>query len=355
MKLFSSVIKWIGMAALVVLALFILLLAFLSFTEYSPEDVENVDFTPGNTALSADGELTVFSWNIGYSGLGKNEEFVMDGGKVSWPAKEDVGSYLEGIKSVLAENTADIYLLQEVDKNSARSYGVDEREAISDVLGPGYAFAPNYSCLFVPLPVPVPGRVESGLATFTGLAVEEAQRIQLPIPFKWPLRTANLKRCLLVERIELSGSDKELVVVNLHLEAYDDGEGKLAQTKMMMELLTKEYAEGNYVIAGGDWNQTFPDIDHSVVPVLDDSFWMPGVLDAATLPDGWQYVCDKSVPSCRLLNMPYSGDPKTTQYYIIDGFLLSPNVELVSVDTLEEHDFQFSDHEPVVMKVKLAG
>ena len=50
--------------------------------------------------------------------------------------------------------------------------------------------------------------------------------MQLPCPFSWPTRIANLKRCLLVERIPIADSDKELVLVNLHLEAYDDGEGK---------------------------------------------------------------------------------------------------------------------------------
>jgi len=45
------------------------------------------------------------------------------------------------------------------------------------------------------------------------------------------------------------------VLVNLHLEAYDSGEGKIAQTKLLVEFLEQEYAKGNYVIAGGDFNQ----------------------------------------------------------------------------------------------------
>ena len=38
-----------------------------------------------------------------------------------------------------------------------------------------------------------------------------------------------------------------LVAVNLHLEAYDDGEGKAAQTAMLFDILEEEYAKGNYV------------------------------------------------------------------------------------------------------------
>ena len=89
----------------------------------------------------------------------------------------------------------------------------------------------------------------------------QAQRQSLPVPFKWPIRVANLKRCLLVERFTVADSGRELVLINLHLEAYDDGEGKAAQTKMLREFLQAEYEKGNYVIAGGDFNQTFPGPD----------------------------------------------------------------------------------------------
>lgn len=43
--------------------------------------------------------------------------------------------------------------------------------------------------------------------------------------------------------------------------AYDDGEGKLAQTKMLSDLLQKEVEKGNYVIAAGDFNQSFSNVD----------------------------------------------------------------------------------------------
>ena len=43
------------------------------------------------------------------------------------------------------------------------------------------------------------------------------------------------------------------MVFNLHLEAYDNGEGKIAQSKKLADVLSQEYAKGNYVIAGGDF------------------------------------------------------------------------------------------------------
>ena len=47
-------------------------------------------------------------------------------------------------------------------------------------------------------------------------------------------------------------------------------------------------------------------------------------------------------------------DTENTQHYVIDGFILSPNVELVSVNTLDE-GFTYSDHNPVKLQVKLSS
>ena len=41
-------------------------------------------------------------------------------------------------------------------------------------------------------------------------------------------------------RTKVKGTDKELVYINLHLEAYDSGAGKVAQTKALNKLLKQE-------------------------------------------------------------------------------------------------------------------
>jgi hypothetical protein len=41
-----------------------------------------------------------------------------------------------------------------------------------------------------------------------------------------------------------------------------------------------------------------------------------------------------------------------TQYYVIDGFILSPNVELKNVETMDL-GFANSDHNPVLINVSL--
>ena len=76
------------------------------------------------------------------------------------------------------------------------------------------------------------------------------------------------------------------------------------------------------------------------------------MLDENLLPDGWTLAYDLDTPSCRLLNQPYAKDDENTQHYVIDGFILSPNVVLTDVQTLGL-DFGSSDHNPVFINVKL--
>ena len=161
-----------------------------------------------------------------------------------------------------------------------------------------------------------------------------------------------MKRCLLVNYLPIEGTNKQLVMVDLHLEAYDSGEGKIAQTKQLMGFLQKEYEKGNYVIAGGDFNQVFPG-SLELYPNTHPDLWLPGVLEEASLPEGFQFAYDLTTPSCRLLNQPYDpSDTVNTQYYVIDGFILSPNVQLDEVKVLDE-GFANSDHNPVQLQVTL--
>ena len=351
-KVFKIVLIVLGAVLLLAAGLIL----WLSVCEFKPADVTDVKVESnsqvGEFSPFLDQELTVISWNIGYAGLGKDSDFFMDGGEnVSSADQDTVTASLLGIYKQLytGDNQAGIYMLQEVDKNSARTYGMDE----SDCLGIyNSTYALNYSCPFVPYPLPPIGRVNSGLLTTTMYDIDSSERISLPCPFDWPVSTANLKRCLLVSYLPIEGSSSKLVIVNLHLEAYDDGEGKIAQTKQLRECIQSEYEKGNYVIAGGDFNQVFPG-GIEKYPNEHPELWEPGIITEDIMPEGWSLAYDLETPSCRLLNQPYDPeDIENTQYYVIDGFIISPNVELISVETLDA-GFEFADHNPVQLKVKL--
>lgn len=330
--------------------------AYLTLTEYKPRTEEVLPCEAGaKEELVPNASFTALSFNIGYGGLGAESDFFMDGGKDVRPGSAGVvEKNLAGIESILTKENADFYLLQEVDLSSRRSYGIDEAARLRAGRAMDAAFALNYSCNYVPFPLPAIGRVQSGLYTMSRYefgGAEAAVRQALPNPFRWPLRTANLKRCLLVTRMAVQGEKKELVLVNLHLEAYDDGTGKAAQTARLMNFLEAEYGKGNYVVAGGDFNCSFPVVDPQDWPIVTEGSYVPGVIGADALPGGFQWAVDPAAPTCRLLDKPL-GAPGETQVYVIDGFILSPNVELMEVRTLDE-GFLYSDHNPVLLRARL--
>lgn len=328
------------------------LITWLSIKEYKPEAEEpiSVNETEGNEIIEKDESIDILSWNIGFGGLGKDSDFFMDGGKKVKAADEDtVNKYLNGINEYIESADPDLIMLQEVDIDSSRTYGIDETKLLAKG---NNVHAYNYSCPFVPYPVPPIGKVNSGIFTTTEYKIDSAKRVALPCPFNWPIRTANLKRCLLVSYLPIKDSDKQLVIVNLHLEAYDDGEGKIAQTKMLGDFISSEYDKGNYVIAGGDFNQTFTG-SLEKYPMLSEDYWVPSVLDNSYLPEGWNFTYDNSVPTCRLLNRPYDvADKENIQHYVIDGFILSPNVQLNKIENVNLN-FENSDHNPVIINVTL--
>ena len=210
---------------------------------------------------------------------------------------------------------------------------------------------------FVPYPVPPLGKIDAGIATFTNSQPVSVERIQLPIPFKWPVRCANLKRCVTETHIPLCSSrgekiKQELVIFNLHLEAYDSGAGKIAQTKMLAKLLKEEQAKGNYVIAGGDFNQTFSSADKEEFPPQPGK-WQPGDLDVTQFGKGWKFLMDHETASCRSLDQPLAGaDLDSFQFYLIDGFIVSSNIRVERLQTLDL-GFVNSDHNPVVVEFVL--
>lgn len=350
-------LKWyhyILILILVIAILFASLLGYLSITEFKPEAImPAIASSDKNLAVIDKDELSIMTFNTGYAALGKKESFILDGGEgCGANEKASVIKNMEGIEAILKANPADIYMLQELDQPSHRSFDINQILAYEETLGNyEWRYAQNFLCKFVPYPFQQPMLdIDSGIVTYSKYQISEANRISLPNPFTWPISMANLKRCLLLTRLPIKDSDKELVIINMHLEAYDDGEGKIAQTKLLLDTIQEEYLKGNYVIAGGDFNQIFPEVETIIKPT---SEWVPGKLDP--LPAEYQdlrYVYDEDLETCRLLNQAYDPSSELTQLYLIDGYIVTPNIEVQKIETINAN-FEYSDHNPVMMDVKL--
>ena len=357
MKLLKNIAKGIGILLGTVVLAAVLLFGYLTIAEYRPDDTEDLVVETGNqapAAVSVGDRLRIVSWNVGYGALGDNADFFMDGGSSVYTADEArIRQNLAGITAKLEDLAPQVIFLQETDVSSSRSRKINEKSYFAGELPHASStFAYNFLVKFVPYPVPPIGKVESGIMTLSDYGISSAERITLPCPFSWPVRTANLKRCLLISRVPLEGSDRELVLINLHLEAYDSGEGKIAQTRMLLDVLQAENRKGNYIIAGGDFNQTFSNVDLSAYPAQ-EGLWAPGIIDEADFAGSFGLYMDASHPSCRSLERSYTGENKKNfQFYVIDGFIVSANVQ---VDRLENLDLEFActDHNPVVLDLTL--
>jgi endonuclease/exonuclease/phosphatase family metal-dependent hydrolase len=332
------------------LALFALI-AYGTITNYRPDEKTIISETANPGAIPAGSELSMLIWNIGYCGLGADMDFFYDGGTMVRTTTANVRNNLEKVLNYLKQNKDnDFLLLQEVDRDSKRSYSLDEFNSISNLLTSHKAnFAVNYDVKFVPLPFTSPlGKVLSGLGTFGRFEPKSSVRFSFPGNYGWPKGLFMLDRCFLVNRYNVSDG-KELLVINTHNSAYDDGSLRKGQMEYLKTFLLHEYDKGNYIIVGGDWNQSPPGFTPPPhMPLFDTKNFSP--VQKEYLPSGWTWFFDGNTPSNRRLQTPYHRDRSPVT--VIDFYLLSPNVEGIFNRTTDL-DFQNSDHQPVLARVRL--
>lgn len=349
-RIFFAVLRW-GWTIVKILAIaFIAFIGYIQITDFRPSDKIPLDLRGNRNDLeNVNGPLSIITWNIGYAGLGREMDFFYDGGERVRPDYRQHKNYLKGITEFLmANDSADIFLLQEVDRNSRRSYGYNQMKHITDSLGPfSGVFAKNYDVPFVPLPLTSPmGKVDAGMATFSKLRPMMTFRHALPQSHSWPMSLFMLDRAVIASTFPFPGR-KNLVVLNVHNSAYaDDEAARAAELEVIKSIALEEYKRGNYVVIGGDWNQNPPDFSKDAIP--------NGMRVGFTLQDDyigkeWKWIYDKDEATNRSLRKPYSEDSEGT---IIDFYLVSPNLKVEEVEVLEQN-FRYSDHEPVYMRFRL--
>lgn len=294
--------------------------------------------------------ISIISWNLGYAGLGEESNFLADGGKsILPPSKNIVQKNINGIISNLKKQAADIYILQEVAKKSRLIFNLNLWESIESVLPTNYkVHSPTVKTPWLP----IIGRLETGNAIFSNLFYDEVYRYNLPLEEKGFLGTFQQKYNFILTRYKLQNSQQEFILINLHLAAFD--EGGIIRKKQLAKLnqvMLDEYEKGNFVVVGGDWNHRLIDTNFPYTADNKFQFWIHDLPKDFT-PEGWKWAVDETVPTVRTLEKPYK--PNDNYTCIIDGFLLSPNVESKSVKTFDLQ-FKYSDHQPVKIEITLKG
>ncbi len=348
-----KIIRPVLYVLLILVGAFLLFLIYASIDDYKPEEIIDQGIECEAAILADSLQLDLLIWNIAYAGLDASMDFFYDGGEQMRPEREGVLANMEGISNTLTPfGEYDFILLQEVDQDSKRSYHVNEFQQLKDQFA-GYhsSFGMNYNVGFIPIPLSEPmGKVRSGLMTLSMQCPASVERHSFPGNFSWPIKLFMLDRCFLVNRYLLMNR-KELIVINTHNSAYDDGSLRSQQMSYLSTYLLSEYEKGNYVIVGGDWNQTPFGLEPELPSHHFDTEDLIYIEENYPAP-GWQWAYDPGMPTNRRLAFPY--DRSSSPTTIIDFFLLSPNIELNHVETIDL-GFKYSDHQPVKLQVRLSN
>jgi len=317
--------------------------------------------------------FTVMTYNTGFGAYSPDYSFFMDTGVMD-DGTEVVGKYakgrdkagvkknVDGQTDIIKNADAEFYFLQEVDEKADRSYGINMKSVFSAAFENRSAtYAENFHTanLFYPFNDPI-GRTDAGILTLSKYNIESAVRRSFPLTDNFIDKLFDLDRCFAVHYLPLEGSDKFLVLINLHMSAYDKGGAVRAQQlEMLNGVLKEERAKGNYVVAGGDFNHCliadYFESDEQALSHFESRQQVPewvknSVLHNSELAEGFRIAADKDVATCRGADIPYEKGVNYTN--TIDGFIVSDNVEVVAVNTLNT-EYAFSDHNPVVLKFAL--
>lgn len=337
------------------------------------EDMQEIEVlgTSANSEAVPDTEYTAMTYNIGFGAYTPDFTFFMDGGTQSWAeSKESVIACTDGDIALIREHKVDFPLIQEVDFDSTRSYHVDQARMLSDAFkGYSSARAVNYHSAFLFYPFTQPhGSSNSSLLTLSNVQIQSSLRRSLPIS-NGLSKLVDLDRCYSISRVNVENG-RQLVLFNVHLSAYGtNGDLQTAQLSMLFDDMRQEYDKGNYVLCGGDFNHDFlgnsKDIFNGTYEDLGWAAPFPDELIPAHFSKVTDYASGVTTPSCRNCDVPYTAehdapyDPERDGPYdkdcftlILDGFIVSDNIETTYVDVIN-NEFTFSDHNPVVMRFKL--
>lgn len=216
------------------------------------------------TKLSLNETYTIMTYNLGFGAYSDDYTFFMDTGEMLDGTKtsgshgkglsqEAVLANIDGSLQLIQEQNCDFYFLQEVDEKATRSYGINQRSRIEEtMLGYGSVFANNFHSAYLFYPFHDPhGSVEAGLLTLSRYAIDTTLRRQFPVDHSFFIKFTDLDRCFSISRLKTETA-QELVLIHLHLSAYDEG-GKIRsqQLALLNEVLLEEKEKNNYAIVGG--------------------------------------------------------------------------------------------------------
>ncbi|HCH65277.1 MAG TPA: hypothetical protein DFR83_20900 [Deltaproteobacteria bacterium] len=343
----SSIIKIL--AALVALLVLLVggFVAFVFATEYAPEarQPEPVHGDGNGAGLVVGSPFTVVSWNLQYSASRKHR-FFYDGGEAVHVPEADVQATVAAIGEVLAKEAPAVALLQEIDRDSARTGRVDQLPPlVSAMNATAWTAAAYHKAAFVPKPFSNPlGRVQMDLGILTTGRLENAERHQLALMDEpRPVQALNLKRALLTAEVPVEGLSQPLAVGVTHLSAFSFGDGTLEKQVAALKAWMAERPEGQPWILAGDFNLLPPGDDKSRLRTEAELYADEGNPIDAVLPAFRELFGAAQLDPKVRTYLPFGFDEPDRK---IDYFFMGGPIEVVEGAVLREHA-AISDHLPI--------
>jgi len=274
-----------------------------------------------------DSIFSIVTYNIGYlSGMTNNR-----------PVAKPKSLFDNNMQKVLEETkkvNPSIIAFQEIDYDAKRSYNSNQEEHIANLGFPYRARTVNWDEQYVPFPYwPISmhfGKVVSGQSVISKYPIKEQERIVLQRVANAPFYRNAFYLERLAQVVKMVLNDKEVMVINVHLEAFD----KPTRVKQFDEVVKifNQYKDKYPTILLGDFNSEARDSS----AVVQKMIAMKNVGNAAFNVDKIENTFDSKKPHKRI-------------DYI---FYTENSIEYISGKILNEFG-EASDHLPVFMKFKL--
>ena len=378
--------KKITLTIIYILCLLVLLLVgyllhvLLSYNRLEDNIIINVENTSAFDEINIDGEYNITTYNIGFGAYSQNYSFFMDKGvtlddvKVSGKyakarSKDEVLFNTNGAIKTIVSLNPDFCLFQEVDTYSTRSYFVDQYQMIKDNFNTyNSTFGINFHSTFLAYPLnDMIGRINGGIATVSKYKIYNSVRHSFTVA-KDLSKLFDLDRCFVSNEFKTSDGNT-LVIVNVHMSAYDEGGLiKEQQLKELNSYLKEVKEKGFYVIIGGDYNHDLLTYNPSFNYNYDNRpyteyishkhpEWLQHFFNTDythNIENGFRIATSDNAPTYRDACVEWEiGNGYVSN---VDGFIVSDNIEIVGVKTIitkngnkDADHFAFSDHDPVLL------
>jgi endonuclease/exonuclease/phosphatase family metal-dependent hydrolase len=334
------------------ISLFILVLLGLGFflwwgvsTTLPTESTLEVAPVVGVTPPKAPPTLTVVSYNIGHAqGIKEN----------AWDyrEKEITINHLNNIGDAMTAMDADIFLLQEVDLDSKRTFHINQLNFLKNKTGHPYsACSLVWEKNYIPFPYwPINhhmGYMRSANCILSRFPLSTHYRYVFEKPKSNPFwyNWGYIDR--VIERVDVTIGEQKIAVLNVHLEAWDKPTRE-DQIKILWDYMNKI---DEPIIVGGDFN-TVPPGAEKMTGFADDK--NADYSDEKTMPWFYSHAPKLIIPKLDgNKNDPFtqftfeSGAPDRRLDYI---FLMGKNMSFIDFRVVKEAGVA-SDHLPVLARI----